>query len=72
MDFIYIYIYIMYNIYHIYDIFTWNLGGNKRLVKVHNKGLRNLYTSLNIKPVSLSEIKAERTVARVARITQDM
>ena len=41
-------------------------------MKVHNKGLRNLYTSLNIKPVRLSEIKAERTVAHVARMTQGM
>jgi hypothetical protein len=52
---------------YIYDIFTWNLWGNNRLVKVHNKGVRNLYTSLNIKPVRLSEIKAEITVAYVAR-----
>jgi len=59
----------MYNVY-IYDIFTWNLGGNKRLVKVHNKGLRNSYSSLNIKPLRMSEIKAERTVAHVARMTK--
>jgi hypothetical protein len=41
-------------------------------VKVQNEGLRKLHTSINIKPVRLSEIKAERMVALAVRITQSM